>query len=152
MTRETVDFELVDMVGYLIRVSQQVHYTLWSSSTEVSGLTSPQFAVLHALAHEQPLDQTRLGERTSLDRSTLANIVTRLSKRGFVARTRDELDARRNMVVMTDAGRKAHDVAARGAYEINEKLLELVPEGDRKALVRILGALISHHRGESEKI
>ena len=75
------------MVGFLIRVSQQVHYSLWNASDDVSGLTSPQFAVLHALAHQQPLDQTELGERASLDRSTLANIVTRLSARGFVART-----------------------------------------------------------------
>jgi DNA-binding MarR family transcriptional regulator len=147
---EKVDFDLTAMVGYLIRVSQQVHHSLWSSSIGVSGLTSTQFAVLHVLSHEEPLDQTRLGELASLDRSTLATIVTRLSRRGFVARARDSGDARRNLVVMTELGRQVHDVAARGAYEINETLLTSVPEEDQKALLRILSALIAYHRDTAE--
>ncbi|GAF49460.1 putative transcriptional regulator [Rhodococcus wratislaviensis NBRC 100605] len=149
-TTEVIDFEFTDMVGFLIRVSQQVHYSLWNASDDVSGLTSPQFAVLHALAHQQPLDQTELGERASLDRSTLANIVTRLSARGFVARTRDVADARRNLVVLTPAGRRAHKRAVRGAYDINERLLEPVSERDRKALVRILHTLVADHREQTD--
>ena len=149
-TTEVIDFEFADMVGFLIRVSQQAHYSLWNASDDVSGLTSPQFAVLHALAHQQPLDQTELGERASLDRSTLANIVTRLSARGFVARTRDVADARRNLVVLTPAGRRAHKKAVRGAYDINERLLEPVSERDRKALVRILHTLVADHREQTD--
>ena len=145
--REPVHFELGDMVGYLIRVSQQVHYSLWQSG-DVDGLTSPQFAVLHALAHEEPLDQTALGERASLDRTTVANIVTRLTRRGFVTRQRDRVDARRNLVMLTDAGRAAHGVALRGAYEINEKLLLSTTMKDREELVRILSKLIANHRDD----
>ena len=140
------DFDLDTMVGYLIRVSQQVHYSLWNSARDVGGLTSPQFAVLHALAHEHPLDQTALGERTSLDRTTLAEIVTRLSKRGLVARTRDTEDGRRNLVTITDVGREVHDVAAVGAYEINERFLSAVPPEDRELLVRVLSQIIATHR------
>ncbi len=144
-----VDFEFNDMVGYMIRVSQQVHYSLWSASDQVSSLTSPQFAVLHALSREEPLDQTELGERSSLDRSTLANIVTRLADRGFVARTRDKDDARRNLIVMTPEGRRAHRIATQGAYKINEELLGSLTEEDRAALLRILGILIREHRDPS---
>lgn len=149
--RSDSDFELDEMVGYLIRVAQQVHYSLWNSAISVSDLTSPQFAVLHTLAHEQPLDQTTLGERASLDRTTLAAIVTRLSKRGLVTRTRDTEDARRNLVVMTDAGRKVHDVAACGAFEINEKFLLSVSDEDRKVLVRVLNQIIATHREDEDR-
>lgn len=145
-TSTAIDFEFGDMVGHLIRVSQQVHATLWSSAFGVHGLTSPQFAVLHVLARENALDQTTLGERASLDRTTVAQIVTRLSRRGFVARARDEFDGRRNLVIMTSAGRSAHAQASRGAYEINEKLLRSVSVEDRDALVRILGEIIADHR------
>jgi MarR family transcriptional regulator, temperature-dependent positive regulator of motility len=145
--REPVDFELGDMVGYLIRVSQQVHYSLWQSG-DVNGLTSPQFAVLHVLAHEDPLDQTTLGERASLDRTTVASIVTRLVRRGYLARERDQVDARRNLVTLTEVGRAAHEVALRGAYEINERLLLAISDEDRQALVRILSKVIANHRDD----
>jgi MarR family transcriptional regulator, temperature-dependent positive regulator of motility len=145
-TSAAIDFEFGDMVGHLIRVSQQVHATLWSSAFGVHGLTSPQFAVLHVLAREDALDQTTLGERASLDRTTVAQIVTRLARRGFVARARDELDGRRNLVIMTNAGRSAHAAASRGAYEINETLLRSVSAEDRDVLVRVLGEIIADHR------
>ncbi|GCD91156.1 MarR family winged helix-turn-helix transcriptional regulator [Nocardioides sp. LS1] len=143
------DFELVDQVGYLIRVSQQVHFALWNSSDDVGGLTSPQFAVLHNLAHNEPLDQTELGGLASLDRSTLANIVTRLAERGLVRRTRDTVDGRRNLVSLTPEGKAVHAGAVLGAYKINETLLTSMPESDRKSLLRILGTLISKHREAS---
>ncbi|GAF47479.1 putative MarR family transcriptional regulator [Rhodococcus wratislaviensis NBRC 100605] len=148
MTKPRFDsnFDLDTMVGYLIRVSQQVHYSLWNSANCVGGLTSPQFGVLHILAHEHPLDQTALGERASLDRTTLAEIVTRLSKRGLVARTRDTGDGRRNLVTITDAGREVHDAAAGGAYEINERFLFAVPPEDREVLVRVLNQIFATHR------
>ena len=112
-----------------------MHYSLWHASDDVSGLTSPQFAVLHALAHQQPLDQTELGERASLDRSTLANIVTRLSARGFVARTRDAAGARRDLVALTPA---ADAERARGPWRRRLRHrrapAQPVSERDRKAL------------------
>lgn len=148
MTKSQIDtdFNLNTMVGYLIRVSQQVHYSLWTSASDVGNLTSPQFAVLHALSHDHPLDQTALGERASLDRTTLAEIVTRLSKRGLVARTRDTEDGRRNLVTITDEGREVHDTAAVGAYDINERFLYAVAPDDREVLVRVLGQIIATHR------
>jgi MarR family transcriptional regulator, temperature-dependent positive regulator of motility len=142
---EANDFEFGDMVGYLVRVSQQVHAALWSSAFGVQGLTSPQFAVLHVLAREDALDQTTLGERASLDRTTVAQIVTRLERRGFVVRDRDELDGRRNVVRMTSAGHSAHATASHGANEINETLLRAVSKEDREVLVRVLGEIIAEH-------
>jgi MarR family transcriptional regulator, temperature-dependent positive regulator of motility len=146
---KTVNFEFDDMVGFLIRVSQQVHASLWGSEIGVSALTSPQFAVLHVLAHEDPLDQTTVGARASLDRTTVASVITRLARRQFVARDRDKIDGRRNLVRMTDAGRAAHAVASRAAYNINETLLTSVAQEDRDALIRILSEIILNRRGSA---
>ncbi|MFC4459993.1 MarR family winged helix-turn-helix transcriptional regulator [Pseudonocardia nematodicida] len=127
-------------------MSQQVHASLWSSAFGMNGLTSPQFAVLHALAHEDGLDQTTLGERSSLDRTTVAQIVTRLARHGFVVRERDELDGRRNVVNLTSAGRSAYTKASHEAYAINEKLLERISQDDRMVLVRVLSEIIGSDR------
>jgi DNA-binding MarR family transcriptional regulator len=143
---ENDDWELRSQVGHLIRVSQQVHYALWQASIGVERLTSPQFAVLHVLAHQQPLDQREIGERASLDRSTVADTIARLVDRGLLSRTRDTIDARRNLVSLSKAGRAAHRIAVVGAYNINEKLLLSIADQDRVALVRILNRVIESHR------
>lgn len=140
------DFELGYMVGHLIRVSQQVHASLWSSAFGMHGLTSPQFAVLHSLAHENGVDQTTLGERASLDRTTVAQVVTRLTRHGFVARERDEYDGRRNVVRLTSAGRSMYARASHEAYDINERLLASISEDDRRTLVRVLNEIIATDR------
>jgi DNA-binding MarR family transcriptional regulator len=146
--REQVDFEMNEMVGYLIRVSQQVHVQIWNDKIGVEGLTSPQFAVLHCLAHEEPLDQRALGERASLDRSTVADVIARLDRRGLLARRRDTVDGRRNLVMLTEDGRAVHRVAVRAARDVNESLLGSLSAEDSAALARILNEILRNHRDE----
>lgn len=140
-----VDFELREMVGHLIRVTQQVHFSLWGDGIGEARLTSPQYAVLHVLAHEQPIDQRTLGDRASLDRSTVTDIVGRLVERGLVERTLDPQDARRRLVQLTRHGATVQRAAAVKAAEINEALLDALDESDRSNLLRILNKLLDHH-------
>jgi DNA-binding MarR family transcriptional regulator len=140
-----VDFELRDMVGHLIRVTQQVHFSLWGDGIGEDHLTSPQFAVLHVLARQQPLDQRTLGDRASLDRSTTTDVVGRLVERGIVERTYDPADARRRLVRLTSHGIAVHRAAAVRASAINESLLEAVDDEERDSLLRILNKILDHH-------
>jgi len=140
-----VDYELRDMVGHLVRVTQQVHFSLWGDGIGEDRLTSPQFAVIHVLAHQQPLDQRTLGDRASLDRSSVTDIVGRLAERGILERTADPADARRRLVRLTDHGLKVQRAAAVKAKAVNESLLEAVDDGERESLLRILNKIIDHH-------
>lgn len=77
--------------------------TLWAQ--EVSrAITSPQFAALNALYGEPHLDQRTLGARISLDRSTMAEVVSRLVARGLIRTERDPRDARRKAIALTAKG------------------------------------------------
>lgn len=140
-----VDFELRDMVGHLIRVTQQVHFSLWGEGIGEDRLTSPQFAVLHVLSHQQPLDQRTLGDRASLDRSTITDIVGRLVERGLLERTHDPADARRRLVRLTNRGLTVHREATTRANAINESLLEAIDEEERASLLGILNKILDHH-------
>jgi MarR family transcriptional regulator, temperature-dependent positive regulator of motility len=144
-TIAAADFELRDTVGHLIRVTQQVHFSLWGDGIGEDRLTSPQFAVLHVLAHQQPLDQRTVGDRASLDRSTVTDIVGRLVERGIVERTYDAADARRRLVRLTARGLMVHRAAAIRASAINESLLEAIDDGERDSLLRILNKILDHH-------
>jgi DNA-binding MarR family transcriptional regulator len=76
---------------------------LWNEEVSHT-ITSPQFAALNALYSEPNLDQRTLGQRISLDRSTMAEVVSRLHARGLVRTERDPRDGRRKTINLTPKG------------------------------------------------
>ncbi|MCK9911289.1 MarR family transcriptional regulator, partial [Microbacteriaceae bacterium K1510] len=67
-------------------------------------LTPRQYAVLVAVAQNEGVSQTLLVEKTGVDRSTLADIVRRMLKKGLLQRRRTKEDARAYSVKLTDEG------------------------------------------------
>ncbi|MFF9205375.1 MarR family winged helix-turn-helix transcriptional regulator [Streptomyces sp. NPDC014986] len=93
--------------GHLARRLQQAHHLLWNTMVSEE-ITSPQFAVLNTLVAESGLDQRTVGERVGLDRSTIAEVISRLIRRGFLDKVRDLQDGRRFLLRLTDDGLRAH--------------------------------------------
>jgi len=65
-------------------------------SEEIAGtdLTPRQYTVLAVIADEEGLSQTELVMRTGIDRSTVADMIKRLVRRGWLHRRRMSSDAR----------------------------------------------------------
>lgn len=93
--------------GHLARRLQQAHHLLWNTMVSEE-ITSPQFAVLNTLVADSGLDQRTVGERVGLDRSTIAEVISRLIRRGFLDKVRDPQDGRRYLLRLTDEGLRAH--------------------------------------------
>lgn len=142
---EATEFELADMIGHLLRTCQQLHVVVWSEVFP-SGLTSPQFAVLHALAHGGELNQSTLRARARLDKSNAADVIRRLVARRYVTQVRDPADARRKLVRLTSAGRKVYAEATGRAVEVNERVLGGLDEETRRHLMSGLNDLLRQHR------
>ncbi|MFH9816969.1 MarR family winged helix-turn-helix transcriptional regulator [Streptomyces sp. NPDC017230] len=100
--------DLTTHPGHLARRLQQAHYLLWNTMVSEE-ITSPQFAVLNALVSEPGrLDQRTVGERVGLDRSTIAEVISRLGRRGLLDKVRDPRDGRRFLLRLTDEGLRVH--------------------------------------------
>ncbi|MFK4145010.1 MarR family winged helix-turn-helix transcriptional regulator [Streptomyces sp. NPDC004065] len=99
--------DLTTHPGHLARRLQQAHYLLWNTMVSEE-ITSPQFAVLNALVAEAGLDQRTVGERVGLDRSTIAEVVGRLLRRGLLDKVRDPQDGRRFLLRPTEEGERTH--------------------------------------------
>ncbi|WP_225625870.1 MarR family winged helix-turn-helix transcriptional regulator [Streptomyces werraensis] len=93
--------------GHLARRLQQAHHLLWNTMVSEE-VTSPQFAVLNTLVAEPDLDQRTVGERVGLDRSTIAEVIGRLGRRGLLDKVRDPQDGRRFLLRLTDEGVRTH--------------------------------------------
>ena len=124
--------------------------------TELGGddLTPRQYAVLLTVAMNEGLNQTQLVERTGIDRSTLADVVRRMLKKGMLQRRRTRDDARAYAVKLTDEGArilKTHDPLAR---RVDERILSSLPAAQRdrflndlNSIVRVLGRLKEKDQG-----
>ena len=129
-------------VGRLIRRAQQVHTRVWGNvvSEEV---TSPQFAVLLALDSHPDADQRTIGRAASLDRSTVADVVDRMARRGYIERRRDPVDQRRNLLCLSNAGRELLQELIGRARAMNQNLLETLDETARAEFLRLLTKFVS---------
>ncbi|WP_329039095.1 MarR family transcriptional regulator [Streptomyces sp. NBC_01725] len=99
--------DLTTHPGHLARRLQQAHHLLWNSMVSEE-TTSPQFGVINTLMAEPGLDQRTVGERVGLDRSTIAEVVSRLTARGLLDKTRHPADGRRFLLRLTDEGARTH--------------------------------------------
>lgn len=136
---------LPQICGHLIRRSQQVHNALWVEEF-ASELTSPQFGVLSVLAVRPGIDQVQLGELVSLDKSSTADVVTRLAGRMWVSRERDPGDARRNVLSLTPDAAIAFRHLVPKSQRVQKRVLAHVPEGERDGFLRSLRAVARFDR------
>jgi MarR family transcriptional regulator, temperature-dependent positive regulator of motility len=134
--------DLSAQLGHLARRLQQANTTLWHALVSEE-TTSPQFAVLNAVASAADTDQRMVGEMIGLDRSTTAEIVTRLADRGLLRRIRDPRDGRRNLLRLTAAGEAAHGQLADSVAQMNKVFLAPLDSGEQKTLLELMWRVVT---------
>ena len=118
---------------------------LWAEEVSRT-ITSPQFAALNALLREPNMDQRTLGSRISLDRSTMAEVVARLSARGLIRGERHASDGRRKTIALTPRGEHALQQLIPRTHRMTERLVSSLGEQERKELLRLLGMVLRSTR------
>lgn len=87
--------------GHLIRRAEQVHGLRWAARIG-KAMTPSQYALLCALAWHPAIDQTAAGELASLDKSSAADIGSRLARRTWITAVPDSSDRRRKLLSLAD--------------------------------------------------
>lgn len=135
---------------HLLHRAGQCAGVLFQAEMARSQLTPRQFAILSTLAARAGSSQAHLVAQTGIDRSTLADIVRRMLKKGLIERQRTEQDARAYAVNLTEEGRKALSAAEPVAQRVNERLLAGLPERQRKRFLKSLSTVVEHFAEGSE--
>lgn len=131
---------------HLLKKAAQQAGNFYSEKVGNHGLTQRQFAVLAAVDENEGISQTKLVELTSIDRSTLADMVGRLIAQGYVRRKRDKTDARRNVLKLTAAGKRGLQTVGPGIASVDRKLNSLIPKEHRKSFRAALKILADHSK------
>ncbi len=127
--------------SHLLHRALQHALDIYSEEAGPGAVTQRQFAVLTAVAGEEGLNQTGLVRATGIDRSTLADMVSRMIGRGLLERERSAVDARANAVRLTAKGRQVLLEASPKVAAADERILALAPSGSRERFLAILKAM-----------
>jgi DNA-binding MarR family transcriptional regulator len=133
--------DLMQHPGHLLRRAVQVMNLLWDAEVSHT-ITSPQFAALNALYNESNLDQRTLGRRVSLDRSTMAEVVSRLSARGLIRTERDSRDGRRKTIALTTKGLHSVQHLIPRTHAMTARLVGPLDAKQRTELLRLLTEVV----------
>lgn len=134
---------------HLLHRAGQCADELFAAHVEPSDLTPRQYAVLKAVAKSSDLSQTALVEQTGIDRSTLADIVRRLIRKGLLQRRRTAHDARMYAVRLTASGVELLKNAEPAAKSTEEQLLAALPQSQRVAMINALHRIVTTLEPES---
>jgi len=137
-TRLIDGLSLHDTPGHLLRRAQQRAVDLFVQSVGEDGLRPPQFALLLAAYQNPDANQSDLVRETGIDRSTAADMITRLATRGLIRRMRTKTDARSNRLEVTPAGIHALESTAAAGIAAQESTMAPIPTGQRDRFLKQL--------------
>ncbi len=121
-------------------------HRLSAAGFAAAGARGYHYRVLASLAEFGAASQAELGRRSTMDRSDVVAAVSELAGRGFVERTPDPVDRRRNVVTLTEAGAEQLRVLDLALDRVQDDLLAPLAAGERQALTGLLTRLLAHHR------
>ncbi|MBB5777211.1 MarR family winged helix-turn-helix transcriptional regulator [Nonomuraea jabiensis] len=103
------------------------------------------YAALVALREAGPVSQAELSRRTGIYRSDMVAVINELAERGFVERTPDPADRRRNVITITPEGieqvRRLQTLIA----DLQDELFAPLSQPEREQLSGLLTRLLEHH-------
>ena len=127
--------------SHLMHRVLQLALDIYSDEAGPEGPTQRQFAVMEAVAAKSGLTQTDLVRATGIDRSTLADLVSRMTTKGLLDRERSTVDARAKAVRLSAAGTALLESARPKVEAADKRILALLPKGKREGFIELLADL-----------
>ena len=124
--------------SHLMHRALQLALDVYAEEVGPGGLTQRQFAVLEAVSAKSGLTQTDLVKATGIDRSTLADLVARMTTKGLLDRARSTLDARAKAVTLSTAGSEALEAARPLVEAADKRIMALLPKNKRDGFLELL--------------
>ncbi|WP_396594774.1 MarR family winged helix-turn-helix transcriptional regulator [Brevundimonas sp. R86498] len=132
---------LADSPSHLMHRALQLALDIYAEEAGEGGPTQRQFAVMEAVSVKEGLTQTDLVRATGIDRSTLADLVARMTTKGLLSRERSALDARAKAVRLSAEGQALLDQARPRVAAADKRIMALLPKAKRDGFLELLADL-----------
>ncbi|MBL4801085.1 MAG: MarR family transcriptional regulator [Emcibacter sp.] len=137
--------------GFLIRRLQQIQVAVFLSECQEEKITPIQWGILTIVTDFPNSGHIEISEELGLDRSNVANVVTRLVDRGLLSRITNKEDRRRKSINVTEEGLEIMKKVRAKARRAQDKVLGPLEESEREIFMELLGRLVreNNHLGRT---
>jgi MarR family transcriptional regulator, temperature-dependent positive regulator of motility len=126
---------------HLLHLAEQAAERLFAANA-MGSITPRQLAVLVTVSEHEGLNQTEVAERTGIHEASIAQIISRLVRKGLLQRRRSREDTRAKVLRLTDEGRRRLEMAEPMARNVDGLLLAVLPATERKPFLAALQSIV----------
>ena len=137
---------LTELPSWLLTQSAAQAHRVVTESFAAGGARAYHFRLLATLVEFGPASQAELGRRSSIDRSDVVAALNELEADGYVERSPDPEDGRRNVITITTAGKRQYRRLTNLVGKAQEEIFAPLSATDRTRLTTILGKLLAYHQ------
>jgi DNA-binding MarR family transcriptional regulator len=137
---------LTELPSWLLTQSAAQAQRIVAERFAAAGARTYHFRLLATLVEFGPASQAALGRRSSIDRSDVVAALNELESDGYVERSPDPADGRRNIITITTAGKRQHKRLTNLVGKAQEEIFAPLSATDRARLATILGKLLAYHQ------
>lgn len=137
---------LTQLPSWLLTQSAAQAHRVVTQSFAAGGARAYHFRLLATLVEFGPASQAELGRRSSIDRSDVVAALNELEADGYVERSPDPEDGRRNVITITTAGKRQYRRLTNLVGKAQEEIFAPLSATDRTRLTTILGKLLAYHQ------
>jgi DNA-binding MarR family transcriptional regulator len=131
-------FELTDVVSHLLRRAHFRAEALFMETFQDEDLTPRQKALLITVCKYPGATQNQLGDYIALDRNSLADMVNRMVRKGYLRRKRAVGDGRAYAVHITQSGFDLLQRVLPRDKEVEDGIIAVLPEEYRALFMKCL--------------
>ena len=132
---------LEHQIGHILRKVSQRHSGIFANQMPAD-LTPTRFAAMAKLFECGPLSQNELGRLTAMDVATIKGVVDRLRVRKLVDSKKDPMDARRQLIKLTNKGESVMLTAIPDAMKVTKKTIDPLTQVESRELIKLLNKLL----------
>jgi DNA-binding MarR family transcriptional regulator len=139
---------LTQLPSWLLTQTAAQAQRIVSDTFAAAGARAYHFRLLATLVEFGPASQAALGRRSCIDRSDVVAALNELEADGYVERTPDPDDGRRNIITVTTTGRRHYKRLTTVVGKAQDEIFAPLSATDRARLATILGKLLTHHQSD----
>lgn len=125
-------------LGFLVRLLETRATVLYEKLTAQNEITPRQFGAMLTLYQSGTMTLTELAAQIRVDRSTLGEMINRMSDRGLIKKEVNDADRRSATVTLAKPGEQALLRLVVGAAQLQEDLLAPLSAEDRAHFLRCM--------------
>jgi DNA-binding MarR family transcriptional regulator len=144
-TDDSTPAALLQKPSWLLSQTSVYAHRLLTDALGAVSARGYHYRLLAALQEFGPGSQVALGRHASLDRSDVVAAMDELVDLGFVERSADPVDRRRNVITITPAGRVQLRRLDKILARVQDELLSPLSRTERQQLTRLLTRVLEHH-------